>query len=78
MCLVMVYSKGNMGIRRQQGRGRTGRKLPVCHKCKAAYLVTLYAQETVPIEGKRKWVKKGYFCNNCNYFEPVNDSESIK
>ncbi|MBP1910165.1 hypothetical protein [Methanolobus bombayensis] len=74
----MVHNKGHMGIRRQQGRGSTGRKLPVCHKCKSAYLVALYAQETVPTEGKRKWIKKGYFCNNCEYFEPVKDSEMIE
>jgi hypothetical protein len=67
----MSHTKGYLGERQQQGRGSTGKKLPICQNCNNHYLITLYAQETVGGYLNRRWIKKGLYCNWCGHFEAV-------
>ncbi len=59
-----------IGIRKQQGRGRTSRiKIP-CPKCDGYYLRAVYVKDR-PAGAKTEWRRVGLYCDGCRYFEPV-------
>ncbi|MDK2948527.1 MAG: hypothetical protein PWQ63_1687 [Methanolobus sp.] len=58
---------------RFQGRGNKRRKN--CSKCDSI-TVTAYVKKTLQYNAIQKWVRIGYYCDDCGHFEPLKDSET--
>lgn len=62
---------------RFQGRGSFRR--PNCPQCgDSQIMVSAYIKTGNWYEGKQRWVKIGYYCKLCHYFQPVETEFDIQ